>query len=56
VLSIDEKMFGHLGKLREIANEVCAIMWVNPVNDPAKAWLEAGAPDTPDYHVCELQG
>lgn len=56
VLSLDQRMFGHLGNLQEITNEVCAVMWVNPINNPAEEWLRAGAPDTPGYHVCELQG
>ena len=41
------------GLLEEIKNEICAVMWVNPITDPAEAWLIAGAPDTPHYHVCE---
>ena len=56
VLSLDQRMFDHLGNLQEITNEVCAVMWVNPINDPAEEWLIAGAPDTPGYHVCELHG
>lgn len=54
VLSIDQKMFAHLGNLQEITNEICAVMWVNPVHDPAESWLSSGAPDTPAYHVCKL--
>lgn len=54
VLSVDQKMFNHLGNLQEIANEVCAVMWVNPINALAEEWLKVGAPDTPDYHVCKL--
>ena len=56
VISLDQKMFTHLVHLQEITNEICAVMWVNPVHDPAEEWLIAGAPDTPGYHVCELHG
>ena|SRR5271157_5927464 len=56
VLSLDKKMFGHLGHLQHIAIEVCAVMWVNPIINPAEKWLRAGAPETPGYHVCELRG
>jgi predicted nucleic acid-binding protein len=56
VLSLDQRMFGHLGNLQEIINEVCTIMWVNPINDPAEEWLMAGAPDTLGYHVCVYHG
>lgn len=54
VLSLDQKMFSHLGHLQEIANEVCQVMWVNPVIHPAKEWLENDAPDNLDYHVCKM--
>ncbi len=53
VLSLDQKMFSHLGNLQEIANEVCAVMWVNPHRDAAEGWLQAGAPERADFHVCE---
>jgi len=56
VISLDARMFHHLGNLQEIANEVCAVMWVNPVQQNAADWLEAGANDKPEYHVCILSG
>lgn len=55
VLSLDDKMFNHLAHLFDIANEVCAVLWVNPVSNPAEEWLRNGAPDVSKYHVCKLQ-
>jgi hypothetical protein len=56
VLSLDQKMFAHLGHLQEIANDVCQVMWVNPVINQAEEWLKNDAPDTSEYHVCNFQG
>ena len=56
VLSADQKMFVHLGHLQEIANEVCQVMWVNPVTNDAEDWLKNDAPDTNKYHVCNFLG
>lgn len=56
VLSLDRRMFNHLGYLQEVANEVCQVMWVNPVANQAEEWLRDDAPDTDEYHVCNFRG
>lgn len=55
VLSIDKNMFNHLHHLQDIANNVCSVMWVNPIENPAEDWLKSDAPDNPDYHICTLR-
>ena len=55
VLSLDHRMFNHLHNLQEIANEVCQVMWVDPVINPTVVWLKDEAPDTLAFHVCNLQ-
>jgi len=56
VLSLDKRMLFHLGNLQEITNEVCMVLWVNPIHDSAEEWLITGAPDILEYHACESNG
>lgn len=52
VLSLDQKIVGHLAHLKNTTGAICAVMWVHPVIHRASNWLDHGAPDTPAYHVC----
>lgn len=52
VLSLDERIVGHLAHLKNTASDICTMMWVHPVIHQASDWLEQGAPDRPAYHIC----
>ena len=55
VLALDEKIRKHFRRAGQIVQQLCTILWLNPVHDPASHWLEQGAPDQKEYHLCQIQ-
>jgi hypothetical protein len=47
IISLDEKARGHFKSLANTIGEIRSIAWVNPEQENAVAWLEAGAPTEP---------
>lgn len=52
VISLDNKIVHHLSYLKGTAEEICSVIWVDPVNHQAEAWLRGGAPDIIEHHIC----
>jgi hypothetical protein len=49
ILSLDERMRGHLGKLAARIAELSQIHWANPRHPQCHTWLLDGAPDIAMY-------
>ncbi len=52
VISLDRKIVKHLPQLKEVAEEICLLLWVHPIEHQAVAWLRSVAPEREDCRIC----